>query len=185
MKQTKQAHRYAKALLSLSKETGQVTVVREDMKLIADAVKNSKDLELLLKSPVVKGDTKLRVLDKVFAGKIGELSQKYIHLITKKGREYNLGLIAEEFVHLSKVDEGIFQAKVISAVPFTDDVRNEILSIASKIHAGRFELEEKVDPSLIGGFILTVGDQMVDTSVKSQFRKMRQEFLDNPYVPEI
>lgn len=185
MKQTKQAHRYAKALLNLSKENGQVAAVRQDMQLIADAVNDSKDLDLLLKSPVVKADTKLRVLDKIFAGKIGEISQKYIHLITKKGREYNLGLIAETFVNLSKIDEGIFQAKVVSAIPLTDDARAEILSIASKIHQGRFELEEKVDSKLIGGFILTVGDQRVDTSVSSQFRKLRQEFLHNPNVPEI
>lgn len=177
MKQIKQAHRYAKALLHLSKENGQMTAVREDMQLIADAVKESKDLDLLLKSPVVKADTKLRVLDKIFEGKVSELSLKYIHLITNKGREYNLGLIAEEFVRLSKVDEGIYQAKVVSAIPLTDDVRAEILSIASKIHAGRFELEEKVDYNLIGGFILTVGDQRVDTSVSSQFRKLRQELL--------
>lgn len=185
MKQTKQAHRYAKALLSLAKEKDQMSAVREDMQLIADAVSQSKDLDLLLKSPIVKADTKLHVLDKIFAGKIGELSQKYIHLITKKGRENNLGLIAQEFVHLSKVDEGLFQAKVVSAIPLTDDVRAEILTIAQKIHSGRFELEEVVDASLIGGFILTVGDQRVDTSVKSQFRKLRQEFLKNPYVPEI
>lgn len=185
MKQTKQAHRYAKALLGLATEQGQAEAVREDMKLIADAVNGSKELEMLLKSPVVKSDTKLRVLDKIFAEKIGDISTKYIHLIINKGREANLGLIANEFVTMSKVAQGIFQAKVVSAVALTNDVRNEILSIASKIHKGTFELEEIIDPSIVGGFILTVGDQMVDTSVKSQFRKLRQEFLNDPYVPEI
>lgn len=185
MKQTKQAHRYAKALLATVKENNQVEAAREDMALIATAIDESRELGLLLKSPVVKSDAKLRILDKIFAGKIGDLSKKFITLITNKGREANLGLIAETFIEMSKIDEGIYQAKVISAAPLTDESRKDILDIASKIQNGKFELEEKVDINLIGGFVLTVGDQRIDTSVRSQFRKLRQEFMKNPDIAEI
>lgn len=175
MKQIKAAHRYAKAFLSLSKEQNAVDSTQKDMELVVKAIHDSKDLGVMLQSPVIKSDKKLAVLTKVFAGKIGENSQNFIALILDKGRGNILSQIANEYVTLCKEGNNIYQAEVVSAYPLTDDQRSQIMGMASKIQQGTFEISETIDQSLIGGFILKIGDQMIDASLRKQLRHMRQE----------
>ena len=66
----------------------------------------------------------------------------------------------------------------------TEDQRAKVMELANKMHNGTFELTEQIDSDLIGGFILRIGDQMIDTSLRKNLREMRQEFMDTPYISE-
>lgn len=182
MKQTKAAHRYAKSFLSLSKEQNVVDATQEDMAFVVKTIHASHDLHVMLQSPVIKTDKKLAVLAKVFAGNISDISQKFIALIVDKGRGDILKLIAKEYVTLCKEGNQIFQADVVSAYPLTTEQRAQIMEMGSKMQAGTFEITETIDQSLIGGFVLKIGDQMIDASLKKQLRNMRQEMTSGAYV---
>ena len=184
MKQSKVAIRYAKSFLSLAKETGVVEATRNDMELVKSTVEQSKDFRMMLQSPIVSSDQKLKVVQRVFEGKISELSTKFIDIVVSKGRDKVLGDIAEEYVRICKEDAGIYQVEVVSAYPLTEDQRAKVMELANKMHNGTFELTEQIDSDLIGGFILRIGDQMIDTSLRKNLREMRQEFMDTPYISE-
>lgn len=186
MKGIRIASRYAKSLLYLSLEKGKLDEVYADMQLVGATIDQSRDLELLLLSPVIKTDTKVKVLTLVFGSKIGEISNAFMTLLTNKGREGMLGEIAQSFVDQVKAHKQIVSAKLVTAAPIDADTRSKINALATKLAAGKsVELVEKVDDALIGGFILNVGDQQVDASISGEIKSLKREFEKNPYVPEI
>jgi len=186
MKGTRIAYRYAKSLLILSQEKSKVDEVFADMELVANTITANRDLSLLLHSPVIKTDTKVRVLEGIFGSHTGEISKAFMILLTKKGRESMLGEIATAFVGQVKEFKNIIVAEVISAATLDAETRGVISKLAGDLAKGKaIELVEKVDASLIGGFILKVGDSRVDASVSGEIKNLKREFEKNPYVPVI
>lgn len=183
MKITKAATRYAKSLLDLSIERNEVEEVFEDMSNLAKTVDSSRDLRVMLSSPVIKPDTKSKVLTQVFSGHVGEMTSKFIALITDKGREYLLGGIAHAYVLQYKIYKKVSQAEVISATPLDAESKAKIEALVQKLAPGLSDLKETVNPDVIGGYMLKVGDQMIDASVSTQLRELRREFTENLYVP--
>ncbi len=179
----KAANRYAKSLLELSVEQDQLEQVYEDMTNVAQTVSESRDLRVMLNSPVIKPDLKAKVLDQIFAGNIGEMAHKFIKLITEKGRERLLGGIAAAYMIQYKAFKKVSQAEVISATPLDNEARKKVEEMLQKLAPGLAELKETINPELIGGYILKVGDQMIDASVSTQLRELRREFTENLYIP--
>lgn len=180
------AYRYARSLMQLAIEKGQLKGVEEDMRYVAETCANSRELVLLLKSPVVKGDKKDRILDRVFAGNIGEMTSAFMGILVRKGREAMLPQIAEAFEEIRKVHDGVVTCVVSSAAPLDDAARAKVTALASEKYPGKtISLKEEVDPDLIGGVIVRMGDEQYDGSVSRQLADLRRKFSDNPYIPEI
>ncbi len=184
MKGIRISTRYAKSLLILSTEKGKVDEVYTDMELIAGVVAENRELKILLQSPVIKPDTKMRVLNAIFNGKVSEMTAMFVELLTRKGRESMLGEIAASYVEQVKTYRNVITAKVVSAVPLDADTRAKITALAGKLSNGMtIEMNESVDPELIGGFVLQVGDHRYDASVSGEIKSLKREFEKNPYVP--
>jgi F-type H+-transporting ATPase subunit delta len=180
------AYRYARSLMDLAIERGQVDAVYADMGLVADTTVASRDLRVLLNSPVVKADKKSAVLDRMFAGKVGEETQRFIAILVRKGREGMLPQVAAAVQQLYKQQKGIVTAEVVSAVPLDDSTRQQVRALAAARHPGKtVELDERVDASLIGGISIRIGDEQYDGSVSRRLSDLRREFSKNPYIPEI
>jgi F-type H+-transporting ATPase subunit delta len=185
MKQTKVAFRYAKSLLDLSVERGVLDQTQADMDLVSQTIIGSKDFSVVLHSPIINSDKKEVILKEIFGDKVSTLSMSFMDIINRKGREGLLGQISSSFVVMSKEYKNIYGAEVTSAHPLSDDARARIEKIVRDIKQGEVELAETIDPNVIGGFILRIGDNMVDASVSSKIRDLKQEFSENPYVPEL
>ena len=180
------AYRYARSLMELAHERGELAAAHEDMALIGNTCTASRDLVVLLNSPVVKADKKEKVLDQLFAGKVGAITNSFIGILVRKGREALLPQVAAAFTVLYKQHKGIVTAEVISAVPLTDDARKRVQELAAARYPGKsIQLLEKVDPSLIGGVTIRIGDEQYDGSVSRKLNDLRREFSKNPYIPEI
>ena len=178
------AGRYAKALLSLAQERNELDVVSEDLNTLEALFEGSRDLVVLLQSPIVKGDKKQAVLDAVLKGHVGELTTSYLNILVQKGRE---GLVVD-MVHEGQTRlralRNIKSVSVTTATALTDDLRASILAQVAKVHQGEVELTELVDPEILGGYILQMGDQMIDASVKRQIRSLGRELTEHDYEPE-
>ncbi|MGL5890825.1 MAG: ATP synthase F1 subunit delta [Bacteroidia bacterium] len=184
MRETRVSYRYAKALLDLAIEKGQLEQVREDMQLVRDTVHESRELEVLLKSPVVKTDKKQDILKAIFGGKIGVITTEFIDIITRKRREAELEIIAESFLSQYRINKNIVTAVITSAAALDDTLRKQVLEIVRQMAGTEVELTEKIDPELIGGFVLRVGDRQVDTSLIRQIRMLERSFSENPFIKE-
>lgn len=185
MQETKVAIRYAKSLLGLVAEKGQLDEAYRDMVLIHEAVSGSHELRVMLNSPVISSDRKLAVLNAIFDKQLGEATRLFLALLTKNGREDVLGGVAASFLAQYKELKGITTAKVVSASVLTDDVRKRILDILSKEVGGEVELEVSVNPELIGGFVLSIGDRQLDTSILSKVNALRQELGTAHFVKQL
>jgi F-type H+-transporting ATPase subunit delta len=170
------ASRYAKALVDLAVEQKQLDAVYKDMALIKQSIHASRELQLFLKSPVVKPTKKVEVLKAIFFSHINKLTNGYLVLVVNKKRSSILEEIADSFIEQYREHNHITTAVITSAVKLDDAVRKKALSIVKEISNGEVELVEKVNPELIGGFILRVGDKQVDSSVSRQLNDLKKNF---------
>ncbi|REJ80910.1 MAG: ATP synthase F1 subunit delta [Bacteroidetes bacterium] len=182
MIETQVAKRYAKSLLDLAKEKGNIDDVNRDMQLFSSTCANSRELSLLLSNPIIKSDTKLEVLRKLFSEKMNKLSIAFFEIVTKKGREKYLENIAKEYSEQFKLFKGIRTAEITTAIGLDENLRAAVYKLVRENTNSDVELNEKVDRNLIGGFILRMGDKQYDASISSELRKLAREFSSNPYI---
>jgi F-type H+-transporting ATPase subunit delta len=179
------ASRYVKSLLDLAITQGSLDKVHADMQLFAATLDKSRELELMLKSPVIRHDKKNAILSAIFKSKVSALTMAFIDIITKKNREPLLPEVAREFHNAFNVYKGIGKASVTTSVALDAKTRSEFEAIVRKLsNRKEVELEEKIDKDLIGGFILNVEDKQIDASIKNNLKKLKLKFSENPYIKE-
>lgn len=183
MANTRATLRYAKSLFELAKEQNTLEVCKTDMETILSVCSGSKDLALLLKSPVIKTDKKLAILSDVFSN-LSDLTSSFVRLITKKKREALLVEIAQQFMLVYKRSLGIETAIITSAHPLDDSLRAQVLEFIKKQGIEKVELTEKVNQNLIGGAIVRIGDRQLDASVLRQINDLKQSFNKNLYIKD-
>ena len=179
------ANRYAKSLLLLAEERGALECLENDIQLIEQTVSDSKDLNLMLASPIIKGDQKQRVLNAIFSGKIGDEAMAFLQMVVKKGRERQLRAMVSSCADMIRKRKNIQSAEVITAVPMDNETRAQVTEALSRLHDGTVELKETQDPRIIGGFVLRVEDRMIDASVRRQLQTVRRRLTENDYEPEL
>jgi F-type H+-transporting ATPase subunit delta len=174
MRNTKVAARYARALLDLALEQGKLDSVLGDMQVFSATVKESSEFELLLSNPIVKADKKIEIFQLAFEP-FEKCTQDFISLVTNNGREAMLGDIAIAFEAIVKEHRGIVPMTLTSATTLDAKTRDAIIAKVQSSVEGTLEVEEKIDESLIGGFVVRMGDQQIDASVASQLILRKQQ----------
>lgn len=183
MKGTKSASRYAKSLLSLAIEQKSLEQAYADMKLVDDTCDQNRELQVLLKSPVVKADKKQAVMNALFGGKVSPITDGFIKLIIRHRRENMLHEIADSFVKQYQLHHNIGVAQIITAAPLKPEALEKILEQLRKQEGRQINPEVIVDPNIIGGLIIRIGDKQFDGSISRKLSDLKQEFSNNPYVP--
>jgi F-type H+-transporting ATPase subunit delta len=154
------------------------------MILISKTIADNRELGAMLKSPIIKSDKKVAVIRLVFEGKIGATTKAFLELIIKKRREMYIEDIARQFVILHLENNGVEEALLITAHKIDDAFRAKVIALVEKNTGNKVVLEERIDPSILGGFILRYGDNQFDTSLEREFQLLRREFNKNLYVKE-
>jgi F-type H+-transporting ATPase subunit delta len=185
MADSRAVSRYVKSLLGLAIEQKVLENVHNDMILFSKTYNESKEFALVLRSPVILHDKKREILAKIFKGKVHSLTMSFFDIITRKNREPLLGAIAREFHNAYNEYKGVGKATVTSAVPLDQQLRSEFETLVRKYsEKNQVELVERVDPEMIGGFILKVGDRQIDASIKNKIKTLKVKFSQNPYIKE-
>ncbi len=185
MKGLRVSYRYAKSLLGLAIEQNLLEQVYADMSLIADTSRVSRDFVVLLRSPIVKTDKKISVIEKVFEGRLSPISSGFIRIITRHHRENYLPEIAESFVSQYKAYKQIAQAEVTTATALDTATRERIIRLVEQTEGRKVEIDEKVDPSILGGLIVKVGDKQYDGSISRKLKELKKDFSKNAYISKL
>jgi F-type H+-transporting ATPase subunit delta len=172
--------RYSKSVFDLAIELKQVDRVYQDMLQIEQVCLQNPSLVRLLKNPIIRYDSKLKVLTRVFHKHVSELTLKFFGLLCRKNRADVLPDVSKVFVDLYNEHKGIVRADVSSAVTLSPDIQQEFEDIVARATGKKVDLKNKVDPSLIGGYVLKIGDKMINDSIKHKLYKLRRELKSHP-----
>ena len=170
------ALRYAKALIDLAQEQNALEAVKNDMDLFLHTLKANPELKAVLSNPIISHTKKVHILADVFGARVSKVSIAFFNIMVNKGRGEVLYTTAHEFIGLYDVKNHITNAKVVTAAPLSAENKKKMLDDVQQAIGGTVKLADKVDPSLIGGFVLTIGDRQVDTSIASSLKRMKKEF---------
>lgn len=180
MANSRAAHRYAKALLDLAVEQNILEQVHTDMQLLAATCEENRSLVNMLQSPIVPHYKKFAVLKEIFKSRVSPVSFSIFEIITRKNREEILFDVAKQFHAQYNLYKGIQAAQVVTTFPIDDALRNQFKTIVQEASGKpQVELKEKIDPSLIGGFVIQIGDKLIDESVKGKLQALKQQFSKN------
>jgi len=176
---TRAANRYAKALLDLALDKKQEELVHKDMQFVAETIAANTDLQMLLDSPIFKISDKNIALKSIFNKEISSLSNNLIDLLATNKRMSLLQGIAKQYGILFNQEKLIEKAMVTTAFPIDDNMRAQVLAKAADLVGDKkISVENKVDESIIGGFVLRVGDVQIDASIQNKLNKLKRELSE-------
>ncbi|WP_282030245.1 ATP synthase F1 subunit delta [Winogradskyella eximia] len=178
MSGSRAAIRYAKAVLSLATDQQSAEAVNSDMKSIANAIAESEDLNQMLQSPVVRSSDKKAVLLAIFKNSNITTNNLLDTLIANK-RVPLLNEVALSYIHLYDELRGSQVASVTTAIPLTEDLKTKVLAKVKELTGKDAEVENIIDESILGGFILRVGDIQYNASIANKLDKLKREFTLN------
>lgn len=169
------AGRYASALFELASEAGTVSAVEADLETLADALRESAELRALIRNPEVSREALGRVLTGLGAQlKLSDLTKNFLGVLAQNRRVAELPATIRAFQSIAAAQRGEVTAEVASAHPLSDE---QLSTLEHKLRAreGRtVKLKTRVDPDLLGGLVVTIGSQRIDSSIRSRLNSLAQ-----------
>jgi len=169
--------RYAKALFELAQEQQILEAVEADMTSIRSMIEKSKEISVLLQSPVIQAQEKRHVFAEIFKGKIHHLSYDFLNLLLDKGREELLPDIIIYFMKYIDESKGILRGELRAAYPLSSEQKKSLKNQLDRITGKNVVMKEQIDSTLIGGFVIRMEDTVIDTSIKNQLDKLRETLM--------
>ena len=166
--------RYAFALYDLASEKKLVDTVLDDLLFIQSMIKNNKDLKLVIKSPLIKSNDKLVILQNILKSKKpNELSSTFLKVLSKNKRLQKTLDIISQFKNINAQKRGEVLADITSAEKLSNEQQDSIKEQLRTILGDKLSLNYKVDEQIIGGLIIKVGSKMIDTSLSNKINKLK------------
>jgi F-type H+-transporting ATPase subunit delta len=174
---SKVAAPYAEALLDLAKRSKSLDETNQDINIISQFVSNSKDLERFLGNPVVTKESKKTVLKDLLGEQVSASTLKFLMLLVDKDRIDYLGSVADSYTVLAAKESSSEVAEVTSVTQLTTEQQAKLKSKLKQLRGtSNIELVLKVDPTLLGGFVVQIGSSVLDFSLAGALKKMQNHF---------
>jgi F-type H+-transporting ATPase subunit delta len=165
---------YANALFEAAQEKGRLEEARDELHAFAEAVEQVPELRALMENPELDSRVKREALASVLA-EADELVRNFVLLVVEKGRTHEFDAMVQEFDALVAAEEGILDVELTTAVELTEDEATKILGQIEDVSGRRLRASRKVEPALIGGFVLQAGSYRADASVRGRLERLRRE----------
>ena len=179
MRTSKVAKRYAQGLLDFSKDSNTTTELFNEMKDLVKILKSSKELNSFLATPILDSKKKIAICGEIFKN-FSATAKNFISLIIKQGRENYLQQIGQEYINKVEILQGVQRVSLTSAAQLTSANVDAIIKSTNLVNSTqKFDLQTNINPDILGGYILRVGDQQIDASVKSKLTQLKKEFQLN------
>ncbi len=173
------ARRYAKALIELCNESKNHTVIGKQLETFAETWKSSPELQTILQGSVASISDKKEILGKVFARHLfAPMTRNFLFVLLEAGRVTEIGEMVDAFNALLDEQSLRVRASVTSAVPLEKVDIQRIQAALQRLTGKSVLLEARVDPSIIGGVVTTVGNHVLDGSLKSQLARLGERLTE-------
>jgi F-type H+-transporting ATPase subunit delta len=180
MRDRRVALRYAQALLAVAAERGLIDDLDETLAGLVQIADRQPELGRLLQNPQVPLPQKKDLLRKLFADRVEPVLLQFLELLLDKGRIVHLREIQTTYAELVEQHEGLQRATAVTAVPLPDDLAEQLARKLAALTGRQIILEQKVDPSVIGGVCVTMGDQILDGTLRTGLRALRDALETAP-----
>jgi F-type H+-transporting ATPase subunit delta len=167
------AGRYSSAMYDLASDANAVDQIEEELKAIATIIDENDNLKQILYHPQVAASDKRGLMDDIFKDKVLPLTNSFMALLIDRRRETFLNDIVAEFVARANKDRNVVEAKVSSAVDLLDNEKDSIEQLLTKITGKKVQSSFAIEPSLVGGVLVHIGDKVIDGSIKARLDTMR------------
>ncbi len=174
MKKSRAALRYAKAILAFAIENNTSEAVAKDMQKLYALIQANNTLQIALENPLIATEKKLSILNSLFS-EASESTKKLFSLLADNNRLAFLAETGQQFLELYAHGNGEIKATVISVSPLSPDLKQTLFEKTKIFSHKKLKIENKIDPSIIGGFILKIGDMQVDASVAHQLKAIKRK----------
>jgi F-type H+-transporting ATPase subunit delta len=165
------ARPYAEGVFKAALEKGRLSAVAESVALLA-AIARDDTMRSVLSNPKVSAAQKKEIFDSAAGGRLDEIAKNLVAILVESHREVLLGDIAGQLDELKREHERVLRARITSAQPLNDAQRDDIVAALEKRYGKKVEAELDVDPELLGGARVQVGDQVIHASVRDALGQM-------------
>ena len=169
------ANRYAEALFQLSEEENITKEIYNELHDVVEVIKNNKELDNVLKSPLVAKNEKTQLIEALFNNKINNDLKNFLKILVEKGRISSLKSIELTFKELLNDKHNIIEGTVISAIALTEKQVKKLEEKLSKKYNKNVTLENEVDQSILGGVLVRLGNTQIDGSVKTRLNNIKDQ----------
>ena len=169
---------YSDALFELALEKNEIDQVAQEIQVLKDTLAENAELLQYLNHPKVSNDEKVETIENIFKDKISETTVGFLVIVVTKGRYNELDSILEYFLDEVREYRKIGKASVTSATALTDEQKQKVeAKLLASTNYVEFIMDYQIDPSIIGGLIIRIGDRIVDSSIKSKIDLMKKDLL--------
>lgn len=181
MNESKIAVRYAKSLFLHATESNLLDQITKDIRILHSFIHESADFKWLVNSPIIPQSKKSEIFRKMFAASISNETLRFLELVLTNNRELHIPAICRNYLDIFRKSKGIQSAHFITAVPVDEATLQAVKNISEVYFSTLVEMFPEVNPELIGGYILRVGDQQLDASVTSMLEKIRRSLISTDF----
>ncbi len=169
------ARRYAAALFGVAKKRNEVDAIAANLHEVSDAVRGSRDLMGVMHHPLLTLDKKKSVLRAVFGGRVRPDVEKFLFLVVEKKRAIMLPQIVTEFDRLVDEFRGESDAEAVTAVPLSPAQIASLEAALQKKFGVKVRLQTRIDPDVLGGIQVRVGDKFIDATVRTKLERLSEQ----------
>lgn len=170
--------RYAKAIYEFAVEKDCDGSIYKEMHVLAQSFKEFPSLKRALTDPTVPYQKKIRLLVTACGIKINKVLEKAVEVIVENGRASYMENIALKYEEIYRKAKGIVIVNLTTVNPASEEIKKALMKIIPTSEGQKIEFQDKADPSIIGGFILQIGDQQMDASVKDQLNQLKLDLTE-------
>jgi len=178
------ARRYAMALFELAVEMSVLDRTDEELSYIVDLISGNKDLNNLLNHPNIEAAAKKGIMENILKSNVSEMTRHFMFLLIDRRRQNLLALVQREFSRQANLVRNLIEVKVISAKELSSNQEEKLKQVIAKSTGKNIQLSTEVDPKLIGGAKLQIGDRVMDGSIATALEKLRKELIKSSYKPQ-
>ena len=175
MIESRVAIKYATALFRTAKRTGQTESISRDLTTLSELWSTDKLLRSFVESPQVEEKDKRELLTSTFKPLISEALFSFLMLVLSKHRIQYLEPMTDEFQRLVKEDQGIVEARLVTARSLDRTLAEELREELERATGKKVEMRSELDPSLIGGIVIILGDKVIDRSIRYQLGRLKDQ----------
>ncbi|MCH2175949.1 MAG: ATP synthase F1 subunit delta [Lentisphaeria bacterium] len=171
------ANPYSRAFFEQAQAASQIETVQQEFEQIALLLKESEALRVLFSSPLIRTENRQQMLDELFASKLNALTLRILKFLAFKRRLNEFTTVAKDFESLYMTYSGIARAEITSASPMAASQQTSLEAKLAQDSGKKINASYKVDPSLIGGFTVKIGDRVIDLSIQNKLEKLKRNIV--------